>query len=484
MRFQGFIGPAYTAESVNIDAQRCVNLYLETNQSGVAKEGEPSWLRSTPGLEKLIEIGDGPIRLVHTDPTGRIFIASGNEMYKLELISGVWTETLLGTLVTSSGVVRAASSDLHTVFVDGDTCYAFYTSTGPYVEWFGTFGSFGYSAVDNATHVVFIDGYYVFCDGTSNKFYCSDLNSLVVTPLDFASTEGDPDNISGLIANNRDLWIFNERSTEVFTNTGNADFPFERISGGFIENGCIAPGSIAKISGSVFWLSADAFGSGMIFGSSGLSPLKISTHAIETAISKYSNIKDAVAFTYQSGGHEFYVINFAEATWVFDLSTKTWHERTYNNSGNIERHRANFHSYNKILNYHLIGDYANNKVYRFNDQKYSDDGAPIVRIRAAPHISASGNYLFCSQFNLDMETGVGLDGIGDGTDPVAVLDFSDDGGHTWSNELEAKIGKIGEYKTRVIWNRLGKFRDRVFRIKISEKVKVAISGANLELGGQ
>jgi len=482
MRFPGFIGGAYQSESVNIDAQRCVNLYLEQNQSGTAKEAEVAWLRATPGLEKLLSVGDGPIRLVHTDPSGRIFIASGDEMYKLELLSGVWTETLLGSLVTSSGVVRAASSDLHTVFVDGETCYVFFISPGP-IEEFGTFGSFGYSPVDFATHVQFIDGYYVFCDGISNKFYCSDLNSLVVTPLDFSSTEGDPDNIVGLIANNRDLWIFNERSTEVFTNTGNADFPFERVSGGFIENGCIAPGSIAKIGGSVFWLSRDSFGSGMVFGASGLSPQKISTHAIDTAISKYANIQNAVAFAYQSGGHEFYFINFDEATWVYDLTTRVWHERAYNDSGSLERHRVNFHSYSKILNVQLCGDYENNNIYKFNDQKYSDDGAPITRIRSCPHLSSSGNYIFCRQLNLDMETGVGLDGIGDSTDPVAILDFSDDGGHTWSNEIEAKIGKIGEYKTRVIWNRLGKFRDRIFRIKISEKVKVAISGANLELEG-
>jgi hypothetical protein len=66
--------------------------------------------------------------------------------------------------------------------------------------------------------------------------------------------------------------------------------------------------------------------------------------------------------------------------------------------------------------------------------------------------------------------------------PQVMLRWSDDGGHTWSNEHWAEIGRIGEYGRRVIWRRLGmtlKLRDRVYELSGSDPVKIAIMGAEL-----
>lgn len=53
MKLQGFIGPAYQLKSVAVDAQRCVNLYPETIESGMGKGQQVAYLRSTPGLTEL-----------------------------------------------------------------------------------------------------------------------------------------------------------------------------------------------------------------------------------------------------------------------------------------------------------------------------------------------------------------------------------------------------------------------------------------------
>ena len=69
-----------------------------------------------------------------------------------------------------------------------------------------------------------------------------------------------------------------------------------------------------------------------------------------------------------------------------------------------------------------------------------------------------------------------------GSDPQAMLRWSDDGGHTWSNEHWASIGKIGEYYRRVIWRRLGmttKIRDRVYEVSGADPIKITIVGAEL-----
>ena len=67
-----------------------------------------------------------------------------------------------------------------------------------------------------------------------------------------------------------------------------------------------------------------------------------------------------------------------------------------------------------------------------------------------------------------------------------MLRWSDDGGHTWSNEHWASMGKIGVYGARAIWRRLGmttKLRDRVYEVSGTDPVKIAILGAELNLSG-
>jgi hypothetical protein len=65
-----------------------------------------------------------------------------------------------------------------------------------------------------------------------------------------------------------------------------------------------------------------------------------------------------------------------------------------------------------------------------------------------------------------------------------MLRWSDDGGHTWSNEQWAPMGRIGQFGRRVFWRRLGmtmKLRDRVYEVSGTDPVKIAIVGAELLL---
>ena len=67
-------------------------------------------------------------------------------------------------------------------------------------------------------------------------------------------------------------------------------------------------------------------------------------------------------------------------------------------------------------------------------------------------------------------------------DPQVMLRWSDDGGHTWSNDHWRSMGRTGAYGTRVIWRRLGmtlKLRDRVYEVSGTDETKIAIMGAEL-----
>jgi hypothetical protein len=471
LRFVGFIGPSYKLNSVNVDCQRCINLYPELDELGTGKEKEIASLVGTPGLTLLQTIGLGPIRGMHRSSDGQFFVASGNKLYQ---VSSLWATTELGTLNSSTGHVSMADNGVTLMVVDEPSAYTVILSTLVFAQ-----------VTDpdylGASQVTYQDGYFIFLEPDSGSFFISGLADVTFDALDIGTAEGLPDNLISIISDHRDLWLLGEKSIEVFFNSGNSDFPFERIQGAFIEHGCAAKNSVQKMNNSVYWLGSDDKGSGMVFQAKGFQPQRISTHAVEQAIQSYSDISDAVAWTYQENGHHFYVLNFpsADTTWVFDSSTNLWHERVFLNQGQFERHRADCHAF--VFDTHVVGDYETGKIYELSSDVYSDNGAEIARERVSPHLSEDLVRMFYDTFQLDIQSGVGLDGTQQGTNPQAMLQFSDDGGHSWSNEKWASLGKIGQTKARAIWRKLGASRDRVFKVRITDPVKVVLIGADLGL---
>jgi hypothetical protein len=260
------------------------------------------------------------------------------------------------------------------------------------------------------------------------------------------------------------------------------------IQGAFNEIGCIAPYSVAKLDNSLFWLGNDPRGFGVIYRSNGYAAQRVSTHAIEYAIQSYTDISDAVAYTYQQEGHAFYVISFptGNATWVYDVATGAWHERAYLTNGEFTRHRSNCQC--NFQSTTLVGDYANGNIYKFDLDVYADDNATQKWLRSWRALPSGQNNLKRTaqhSLQLESESGVGLI-VGQGNDPQAMLRWSDDGGHTWSNEHWKSMGAIGQYGYRTIWRRLGmtqKLRDRVYEVSGTDPVKIAIMGAELIISG-
>jgi hypothetical protein len=211
---------------------------------------------------------------------------------------------------------------------------------------------------------------------------------------------------------------------------------------------------------------------------------RISTPAIESVIRGIDadELADARAWTYQQGGHAFYCLNLPghDATWVYDTATSLWHERTYLDAWGLERHRAECHALGHGEN--VVGDYETGELFALDPDTYTDNGQEIVRMRTSPHFSQGLVRIAHHSFQLDLESGTGLT-TGQGSDPQAMLQWSNDGGHTWSNERWAGIGALGKYGTRAKWNRLGDARDRVYRVMISEPIKVVLIGAELSVEG-
>ena len=113
------------------------------------------------------------------------------------------------------------------------------------------------------------------------------------------------------------------------------------------------------------------------------------------------------------------------------------------------------------------------------------DGFPPVpvgrirRLRRAPHLAAEQVEQFFARLQLDLEAGVGT-ATDPGTDPQIYLRWSDDGGHTWRTPLAVSAGPAGAFRQRAIWRRLGRARDRVFEVSMTDPVKWALLAASLD----
>ena len=471
------LGQSYVARSVNAADSRMVNLFPEATPQAGKTAG---FLNRAPGLRLLATLGTGPIRgLWSPDPNGLYaYVISGNTFYRIDTS---YTAEAYG-YVSGTGQVSMADNGTQLFIASNPDGYIFNMTTLIFAP---------ITDVDfpGAVTVGYLDGYFVFNEPNSQRVWTTVLlDGSSVDPLDFASAEGSPDGLVSLIIDHREAWLFGTNSVEVWYDAANAGFPLTRIQGAYNEIGCVAAYSVAKLDNGVFWLGGDARGEGIVYRTNGYTGQRISTHAIEWQIQQYGDISDAIGYTYQQDGHAFYVLIFpsAGATWVYDVATDNWHERAAWVNGEYTRHRSNCQmAFNHQV---IVGDYNDGRVYAFDLETYSDDDQPQRWLRSWRALPQDQNTLVRTaqhSLQLDAETGVGLNS-GQGDAPEAMLRWSDDGGHTWSNEHWSSMGAIGAYGTRTFWRRLGmtnKLRDRVYEVSGTDPVKIAIVGANLLLSG-
>ena len=454
-----FVGEAYAVASAAVSSQECINLYPQIEKDGKTVAA----LYGTPGLSEFGTYGDGPIRMAHVMGTF-LYVLSGNTLFEIDS-TGIGTNR--GTVNSLIGDVFSDDNGVQLCFVIvGDDESWIYTVSGGLVQI--TDADFSI-----ASTVTFIDSYFVFSRKDSSQFHISAVNDgTVYSALDFATAESDPDLLVAAVKINDQLWLFGEISTERWHNTGNSTFTFEKIIGGTMDRGCGAAGSIVRMDNSVIWLGDDG-----IFYRAADAPTRISTHAIETSISEYEKIDDARAYTYVDRGHTFYVITFPteDISWVYDVSTKMWHRRK---SDGVGRHfGSEYATFGRNL---LVGSFDSGIVYKYDNSVYTDNGSIIVRTRITKPNFADTRRVFMPELQVDFEVGVGLT-IGQGSNPQAMLSWSDDQGKTWSNEIWTSIGKKGDGGIRARWTRLGQFRQRIFKLTISDPIKVVIPGSYADI---
>jgi hypothetical protein len=470
-----FVGGAYQSRSLKLDAQRCVNFYPVRGESGTAKA--VAALFGTPGLRLLTTLGGvGGIRAEYPPSNGGdAIVVQGSSVYR---VSTGFVSTFVGTIDLLLTPVSIADNGTTAVLVTGPNGYRLDLASNNLTK-------ITDPAFYGAARVSYNNVTFIFERPGTNQFYVTSPGTISFDELDFASAESNAEPIVSHIINHGELLLFKRTVTEVWSDSGNADFPYAENSNASIEQGCAAAHSVVDLDNSVFWLGGDKNGTGIVWRLNGYTPQRISHAGIEKAIQGYSDISDAIGFAQQKEGQTFYFLTFptGNATWVYDVATQLWHERAYllPASGVFQRHRGNSMMF--FGGEHVVGDWENGNLYALDLECYTDNGDPLVSLRAAAHI-ADGAYknIRFHELEVDIEAGVGLE-TGLGSDPKMMLRWSNDGGKTWSPLREMTMGRIGEFKARARATRLGKARDRVYEISISDPVKRVIVGASVNATG-
>ncbi len=456
---------SYSDRSKQLASRRLINCYPEQ----IPLPGKaPIALRRSPGIEEWITLPTSPIRgmLKHQEV---LYVVAGSKLYS---VADTGTYTELGT-ITGHVLVPMATNGQDLVIVNNPDGFIY--SNGTFVKI--TDADF---TIRGASDVDCLDSFMIYIEPDSGRCFSSQfLSAGDVDPLDFATAEGAPDNLVAVIVDHRQIFLFGVDTTELWFNSGSAGFPFLREQNGLIECGCSAKNSPVKADNTVGWLSDKRIAVVL----NDLTAQRVSTTPLEQRWQEYESVADAYSFAYIHEGHTFWSLNFPSAgeSFEFDFATKEWHDRSSRlQNGNMGAWRVATHAW--CYGSNIVGDGRSGRLGIIKAGVHQEWGETQRMEWIYPSVYANGKRAFHKRLDIIFERGVGLND-GQGSDPQALLYVSDDGGKTFDAVQTRSLGKIGEYRHRASWTRLGTSDDRVYKGAVTDPVPVTIIDTQLEVEG-
>ncbi|MDH3981274.1 MAG: hypothetical protein OES84_00060 [Kiritimatiellaceae bacterium] len=445
--------------SGSVSAERNVNLWSKLPKTG---SKSPIVLYPTPGYTSFSATGESPNRGNGVTFNGYFYFVASDSLVQ---ISQEGINSIVGTFDTSSGRVQMVVGRDYLMVTDGGNGWTWDGTT------FAKITDPDFPA--SPSHCAYADNYFIVNKGGSDEFYISAVEDPTSWGgLDFEAASAVPDNATALTSNRKDLYILGSASVQVYYNSGNEDFPYVAYTGGTLDFGILAPHSLVDSSAGIFFLATAREGGIAVVQLNGFQAQIISSD-ISWDLDGLTTTEDAEAFVYRIGERTIYQITFPTEARTFEyvIDYQSWTERkTYDST----RYAANGHAFLDGKN--IIGEYDSGTFYLLDEEVYTDDGTAIERIRVTQPIHSNHNLLKFSAVVVEIESGVGLV-AGQGSDPLMMMRYSDNGGKTWSSELTASMGKIGEYGIILEWTKLGLSRSRIFEFKVTDPVKVVIVNA-------
>lgn len=228
---------------------RLLNRYFETDPSN---QDDQVALLTRPGVRKWLEVGEGPIRAIYSQPGSfddNLFVVSGEKLYSVETDE---TVTELGDVEGTGAVSMAATAYPYNLFV----------ANGAGLQlWDGaTLADVTVPDSDGIVSVGFIAG-FIICvvvqgEDKNGRFYWIEPGAITIDPINFATAERSPDPAWQVEVVGDQFWLPGTSSNEVWYLTGDSLAPFLRQQGRLFDKG-IWEGTIIRIKDSVVAVGTD-----------------------------------------------------------------------------------------------------------------------------------------------------------------------------------------------------------------------------------
>lgn len=323
----------------------------------------------------------------------------------------------------------------------------------------------------SVSSIAFLGGYAFAARAGSRRFYFSADSGATWDGLDYLSAEQSTDYIVGLMVVVDQLWVFCQRHVEIFFLTGDDEAPVQRAQGRLFDKGALARDAIVRLDNTVFWVGHD----GIVYRGESV-PQRVSDHGIEERIA-LSSAETIGAWSYSWKGHLFYVLQLTDETLIYDVATQQWHEA---GSYGLPRWRARWGL--QVGRDIVAADDRESRLWTLSDGVYEDDGAAIERMFTIL-VDQPG---FVDSLKLDMSAGE----VKDPNFAPGLLEmrFSRDGGNTFGEWRQRDMGKQGEYRARIGFNRVAMVdREGIlvqFRLTDARPSRLSNVRANEQRGGR
>lgn len=382
--------------------------------------------------------------------------------------------TSVANLITNTAYsLGTAVPDLRGTMVETKTNEVAIASLGDYFTFDGsTVASPTTGAITNVGSVAWMDGYTILSEDEGARIQISALNDpSTFNALDFATAENNSDDIIRIIAHYGELWVFGTKSTEVWQNTGNADFPFAPIQGAQIPLGLrFRRGVVSTLQG-LFGIGNDKIVYRFALGAQ---PQKISSPWVDHVLEDYTaELADVAMFSYTYEGHTMVVVRLPDApALIYDTATGLWHERSSDGiSGAWEARCAAY----QPGGLDLIGCHAGATAQLGG---LSDLGETLTRYAVSLPVDRARERFTVNELQMNFKTGA----TNLASDASVSVEVSWDGGNTWSTARTGNLGDATDYDQLIRFRRFGSGRTFRARFTITDPIETALYGVTLKIG--
>lgn len=484
--FPNALGRSYTAQSPITDQEFTMNLRVQVSDAKGAAS-RVSFYR-TPGVRAYVQVPT-PGWSSAFEINGRSFGIAGDTFYEITEVAGIGIATDRGKVLVGT--------DPSTICANGPAGDQLLVTSGSAVAAGMAGNAYVYDLTANtltpiatlagkATQGGMLNGYGVVFDQTTGINRYSDLFDFsVFDPTNFWQRSNQPDSYQGFCVTPWGyLCLPGGQTGEMWNPNGGFPLPFAPDPAANFNYGIAATFSIANAGGAICWLATGTEGGLSVVAATGLQPQVISDLALDQELAGYTVTKDAIGQAFQYKGQTFYRLTFpAEGkTKQYDFSSGIWTDvGTWISEDEAYTYfRPVFHTYFKGK--HLMGDRETGVLYEMSDAFASDvDDHSIRWLRRTPSIIDEQHYVFHTSLRLLAEVGVGTGGLTPGYDPQIVLRYSDNGGRTWGNGIQASLGAEGDYDNLIWFWQLGMARNRVYELSGTDPVVTAFSEVYLDV---